>query len=171
MRSRAVFGACPQWWFGLVALVCMLICSCAAPQVSPQADRAAKSPASETPPGNGEIEPRPALKSEPDEQLKESVNVDGDVHPNPKPKREWLERRMQAVVNCLEEARQAVVAAEVDGAGMEAVRPAIDALKRSESALREAQAQLIRGDVAQAVSPLDTAEAACRAAREFNQQT
>jgi hypothetical protein len=79
-----------------------------------------------------------------------------------------LERRLQAVVTCLEEARQAVVAAEVDGAGIEVVRPAIQALNRSEAALREAQAQLIRGDAAQVASPLDTAEAECHTAREFN---
>ncbi|ETW96212.1 MAG: hypothetical protein ETSY2_46835 [Candidatus Entotheonella gemina] len=94
-----------------------------------------------------------------------------DINEHPRQQREGLERRLQAVVACLEEARLAVVAAEVAGAGIETVRPAIDALNRSELALREAQARLIRGDVVQAASPLDTAEAECRVAREFSQQT
>lgn len=52
--------------------------------------------------------------------------------------------------------------AEIAGAGIETVRPAIDALNRGEAALREAQSQLIRGDTAQAALPLERAEAECR---------
>jgi hypothetical protein len=91
--------------------------------------------------------------------------------PNPdkdsRQRREPLERRLKAVIACLEDARQTVVAAEIAGAGIEAVRPAIDALQRSEFALREARAKLFRGDATQAALPLEAAEAACRAAREL----
>ncbi len=69
---------------------------------------------------------------------------------------------MKEVMACLEKARQAVVTAEIGGASFETVRPAIDALSRAEAALREAQSQLLSGDAAQAVSPLERAEAECR---------
>jgi hypothetical protein len=137
--------------------------------VSPVPDGAAKLPGetvetSETAPASKAVEPRALQK--PDAQEHDHAEVDA----HPRYQRERLERRLQAVVTCLEEARQAVIAAEVAGAGIEVVRPAIHALSRSEEALREAQARLIRGDVAQAASPLDTAEAECRTARDFSYQ-
>jgi hypothetical protein len=91
-----------------------------------------------------------------------------EVEESPLAQRERLEHRLQAVVSCLEKTRQAVVAAEVAGAGIETVRPVLDALNRSEAALREAQAQWSRGNVEQTASPLDTAEAECHAARAFS---
>ncbi len=93
------------------------------------------------------------------------------VKQNPQQQRAQLERRLQAVMNCLEAARLRVVAAEVAGAGIEAMRPAIDALARSEAALREAQAQLIHGEADRAAPPLERAEESCRVAREFSHQT
>jgi hypothetical protein len=117
-------------------------------------------PASEAPPASQAIERHTIPQPDADE------NVDQ----KPRQQRERLESRVQAVVTCLEEARQVVVAAEVAGAGIETVRPTIDALKRSEAALRVAQAQLLRGETAQAALPLDTAETECRAARDFSQQ-
>jgi hypothetical protein len=172
MRSGAVFWPCPRWWFGLLTPACLLLCSCATLTVSPAPDGAATLPGDtvetrEPPPASETIERRAI--SPPDAGAHEKEEK--DQNENPRYQRERLERRLQAVVTCLEETRQAVVAAEVAGAGIETVRPAIDALNRSEAALREAQAQLIHGDVAQAASPLDTAEAECRAAREFSHQT
>jgi len=159
MRSGAVFWPCPRWWLGWLAPVCLLICSCATPALSPASDVPTK-PHGEAPPASEAIERRTVLQPDADE----------NVNQNPRQQRERLESRVQAVVTCLEEARQAVVAAEVAGAGIETVRPTIDALKRSEAALREAQAQLLRGEAAQAALPLDTAETECRAARDFSQQ-
>lgn len=199
MQSGAVYWSSLWWWLGLLAAACLLIGSCVTPDLSSTPEGADK-PSGETPPASGtppvsktppagerpsasEIPPAealPASKTPPADEAspageaikRQSVpGFNGGVEQNVQPPRERLERRLQAVVTCLEEARQAVIAAEVAGAGLEAVRPALDALTRSEAALREAQAQLLRGEAAQAVSPLDRAAAACRAAREFNQQT
>jgi hypothetical protein len=149
--------------------MCLLICSCATPVVAPAPDSAVK-PSEDT----VEIsEPAPASKAlEHREILKPDVNESdrAEVEDSPSAQRERLERRLQAVVSCLEEARQAVVAAEVAGAGIETVRPVLDALNRSEAALREAQAQWIRGNMDQTAAPLDMAEAECHTAREFNYQ-
>ena len=134
----------------------LLLCSCTAPQLSPVPSN--PTPLSHPPvPASGDTPPA--------SQAAEGLPQD------PRPRRAQLERRLQAVVICLEEVRRAVVVAEVDGAGIEEVQPAIDALHRSESALRKAQTELMDGDVGQAVVPLDRAEAECRAAREFGQQT
>ena len=165
MRSSRGFWPGRWWRLGLLIPVCLLICSCATPAVSPAPDGAVERPGdtvetNETAPASEAIEHRTVLKPEADK------NADA----SPQHQRERLERRLQAVVTCLEEARQAVVAAEVAGAGIEVVRPAIQALSRSEATLREAQAQLLRGDVAQAASLLDTAEAECHTAREFRYQ-
>jgi hypothetical protein len=118
-------------------------------------------------------EPAPDSKAiEHRESLKPDVHESdqAEVEESPLAQRERLERRLQAVVNCLEEAHQAVVAAEVAGAGIEAVRPVLDALHRSEVALREAQAQWLRGNMDQTAFPLDTAEAECHTARAFSYQ-
>jgi phage gp29-like protein len=130
-------------------------------------------PASEMPTSREAVERHTVPKPDVDEHVivNDNENVKVKVNQDPRPQREQLEHRLQAVVTCLERARQAVVAAEVAGAGIEVVRPAIDALNRSEVALREAQGQWLRGDVDRVARPLDTAEVECLAAREFSQQT
>ncbi len=176
MQSGAVCRQCLWWWFGLLLPLWLLIGSCATPNLSPVPDRPAK-PNGETPPASGTPLARDHAPAGEAPSAREAIErhavpkPEVEVDLDPQRQRERLEHRMQAVVTCLEEARQAVIAAEVAGAGIEAVRPAIDALNRSEAALREAQAQLIHGEMAQAASPLDRAAAACRAAREFSQQT
>lgn len=199
MQCGAIYWSSFWWWLGLLAAACLLFGSCVTPDSSSTPKGAGKpseetSPASETPPMSktppagerpsaSEVPPSgalPASKTPPADEAspageaikRQSVpGFKADVQQDVQPPRERLERRLQAVVTCLEEARQAVIAAEIAGAGLEAVRPALDALNRSEAALREAQAQLLYGEAARAVSPLDRAAAACRVAREFSQQT
>lgn len=171
MRSSVVFAPFSRWWLGLLIPIYLLICSCATPVVAPAPDGAVK-PSEDTveisePAPDGKVmEHREILKPD----VNENERDHAEVEESPLAQRERLERRLQAVVSCLEEARQAVVAAEVAGAGIEAVRPVLDALNRSEAALREAQAQWIRGNVDQTASPLDAAEAECHTAREFSYQ-
>lgn len=183
-RCGVVFCFCPQWRLSLLAIACLLLGSCAPPALSPPPAGPATppgetppasvtSPASETPPSREAVERHTVPQPDVDEHVivNDNENVKVKVNQDPRQQREQLERRLQAVVTCLERARQAVVAAEVAGAGIEMVRPAIDALNRSEVALREAQGQWLRGDVDRVARPLDTAEIECRAAREFSQQT
>lgn len=175
-RCGVVFCLCPQWRLSLLAIACLLLGSCATPALSPPPAGPATppgdvTPASEMPPSREAVERHTVPQPDVDEHVIVNENENVKVNQDPRQQREQLERRLQAVVTCLERARQAVVAAEVAGAGIEVVRPAIDALNRSEVALREAQGQWLRGDVDRVARPLDTAEVECRAAREFSQQT
>jgi len=145
MRGDAVVWSCASRWFIWLTPVCLLLCQCA-PPTAPLPEDGVKSRAVE--------------------------RADAEQVNNPRQQGEReLETRVQAVIRCLETARQAVVAAEVAGAGVEAVQPAVQALQRSEEALRQAQAQLLSGEVDLADAPLDRAEAACRAARAFSGQS
>ena len=175
-RCGVVFCLCPQWRLSLLAIACLLLGSCATPALSPPPAGPATppgdvTPASEMPPSREAVERHTVPQPDVDEHVIVNENENVKVNQDPRQQRKQLERRLQAVVTCLERARQAVVAAEVAGAGIEVVRPAIDALNRSEVALREAQGQWLRGDVDRVARPLDTAEVECRAAREFSQQT
>jgi hypothetical protein len=163
MQSR-VMSWLGFWWRGLLVPACLLIGSCAAPGLAPVPDPTDQQ-LGETAPIQEAVEERGRIrKPEADVGEEERAAVSTE------PRLEQLERRLQAVVTCLEKARQAVVAAEVAGAGIEVVRPAIYALHRSEAALRKAQAQLIQGRADQAASPLDVAEAECQAARALSHQ-
>lgn len=157
MRSGRVFWMGSQWWLGWLVLAGSLISGCAAPSALPDTTAPA------TPP-HETAQPAEAVKLNETPTVPPPDRVAPEPKPPPLPTRDELERRILGVVACLEEARHAVFAAEIAGAGIETVRPATDALNRGETALREAQLQLIRGDTAEAVSPLERAEAECRTA-------
>lgn len=167
IQSSAVYGLYPRRWLIWLAPVCLLLGSCVTPAVSPAPNGAAH-PSSDTAPTSAETEHRAILQPNVDGEAE--ADKDTEINNNPEQRRERLERRLQMVITCLEEARKSVMAAEVAGAGIETVSPAIHALHRSEAALREAQAQLLRGDMARVDAPLDTAEAECHAAYAFSQQ-
>ncbi len=144
-----------RWWLSGLLLAGWLISSCAPPPLPPETTTPSAPPHVTADPAEAARTNDPAFAPQPDR-----------LRPQPSqtslPPRDVLERRIQGVMTCLEKARQAVVAAEIAGAGIEAVRPSIDALHRAERALREAQSRLISGDHTQAVSPLERAEVECR---------
>lgn len=161
-RSKEVSRLGSRWWFGWLALASVLILSCAAPSLPPATTES--SPPSRDP-VETPVETKEAVQTHETDPAPRPDRPAPQGHQTPRLQRDGLERRLEAVVTCLEKARQAVVAAEIAGAGIEAVRPAIDALNRAEVALREAQSHLIRGDDAETVSPLERAESECRTAR------
>jgi hypothetical protein len=80
------------------------------------------------------------------------------------------EARVAQIVPCLEATRQALHAAEAAGATQAELAPALSALASAEHRLEQAKAFLSQGDVEQARSQLDAAQADCLTAQELSRQ-
>ena len=92
MRGDAVVWSCVRRWLIWLSPVCLLLCNCAPPTAPLPKDAAV-----------------------------ERADAEQANHPQTQRERH-LATRVKAVIRCLETARQSVVAAEVAGAGVEAVR-------------------------------------------------